>query len=197
MNLCPAVLPFCTQPATYSEWKALKNVALTKLKHWFAVTAWAILLRNRDGDKNKRFNDFFPEHSRVWSTVTMEQTNDTHSTATGSLEPTQLSPKHDVPQSSQQRRPFAGMWDLRERRMKGCLTATTKAHCVHSAPSFPPPSPLLRSLLRSSQTTNETESSVRSAELFRTTFTYPPLSCSNTNKLPIYLYYPDVCHLEK
>lgn len=59
--------------------------------------------------------------------------------------------------------------------------------------SLLPPCPLL--LL--TQTTSEPESSGRSAELFRTTFTYPPLSCSNTNKLPIYLYYPDVCHLEK
>lgn len=57
------MLPFCTQPATRSEQKALKNVALSKLKHWSTVTAWAILLRNKEGDKNKRFNDFFPQHS--------------------------------------------------------------------------------------------------------------------------------------
>lgn len=47
------------------------------------------------------------------------------------------------------------------------------------------------------QTANEMESSVRSAELVWAEFGYLPLSCSNTNKLPIYLYYPDVCRLEK
>lgn len=130
--------------------------------------------------------------------MTMEQTNNTHTTATGSPEPVELSPKHAVPQSTQHQSPSAGMWGLTERRMKGCLTGTTKAHCAHSAPSSPPcPLSCLRACCAQSQTANETESGVRSAELFRPTFTYPPLSCSNTNKLPIYLYYPDVCHLEK
>lgn len=128
----------------------------------------------------------------------MEQTNDTHTTATGSLEPAELPPKRDALQSTRHRSPFAGMGDLAERGTKGSLTGTTKAHCVPSAPSFPPcPLSCLQACCAQSQTANETESSVRSAELFRTTFTYPPLSCSNTNKLPIYLYYPDVCNLEK
>lgn len=139
-------------------------------------------------------------HSKVrdLSTKTMEQTNDTHTTATGSLEPAELSPKHDVLQSTRHRSPFASMWGLTERRMKGCLTGAAKAHCVHSAPSFPPaPLSCLQACCAQSQTSNETESGIRSAELFSTTFTYPPLSCSNTNKLPIYLYYPDVCHSRK
>lgn len=186
------MLPFCTQPATRSEQKALKNVALSKLKHWSTVTAWAILLRNKEGDKNKRFNDFFPQHSpssihydhgtNKWHTRYCSRFNG----ARGAATKTWCALKHSTPKS------LCRYVGSHREGWKGVSLEPPKPIVSTLLPPFPPcPLSCLQACCAQSQTANETESSARSAELFRTTFTDPPLSCSNTNKLPIYLYYPD------
>lgn len=115
--------------------QVLQNTALTKGLGW---SQHFVVSQNQSGrEKNKRFNDSYPEHSPSWI----------------------------------HRDPGANKW--------------------HAPPQWVQQSPW------SHRQNTESWSHFGWKRLLRVPFAYPALSCSNTNKLPIYLYYPGVCHLDK